>query len=76
MTDQTQGRDTGEIARLVGALLIIGVMIAFVVDNVDSVKVGFIVTDKKIPLIFVLIGTALIGAILDRLVQYARRRRH
>ena len=75
MADETRGRDRGDTARIIVAVVIAAAVVAFVVDNIDSVKVGFVFTDKKIPLIFVLVATALIGAILDRLVQYAVRRR-
>ncbi len=61
--------------RIVVAVVIVAALVAFVVDNIDSVKVGFVFTDRKIPLIFVLVATALLGAIVDRLVQYAVRRR-
>ncbi len=69
------GRDARDNARIVVALVIVAALVAFVVDNIDSVKVGFVFTDRKIPLIFVLVATALLGAIVDRLVQYAVRRR-
>jgi putative membrane protein len=75
MADEHRGRDSGDTARIVVAVVIAAALIAFVVDNVKSVKVGFVFTDREIPLIFVLIATALLGVILDRLVQYAARRR-
>ena len=66
-------RDSANMVRLgIAAVLVIAV-IAFVVDNIDSVKVGFVFTDKKIPLIWVLLITLVIGAVLDRLWQYSRR---
>ena len=76
MADETRGRDSGDTARIIAALVILGVLVAFVLANLRKVKVGFVFADVKIPLIFVLIATALIGAILDRLVQYVGRRRH
>ncbi len=76
MADETRGRDSGDTVRLVAAIVIVAALVAFVVDNISSVKVGFVFTEKKIPLIFVLLATLLIGALLDRLVQYAGRRRH
>jgi uncharacterized integral membrane protein len=75
MTDEHRGGDTRDTARIVVAVVLVAALVAFVVDNIDSVKVGFVFTDREIPLIFVLVATALIGAILDRLVQYAVRRR-
>jgi uncharacterized integral membrane protein len=77
MTDvpRSSGRDGRDTARIAVAVLLVAALVAFVVDNIGSVKVGFIFTDREIPLIFVLVATALIGAILDRLAQYAVRRR-
>jgi uncharacterized integral membrane protein len=75
MTDEHRRLDNRDTARLVVAVVLVAALVAFVVDNIDSVKVGFVFTDRDIPLIFVLVATALIGAILDRLVQYAVRRR-
>ena len=76
MTDEHRRLDNRDTTRLVVAVVLVAALVAFVVDNIDSVKVGFVFTDKKIPLIFVLVATLVIGAILDRLVQYLVRRRH
>jgi uncharacterized integral membrane protein len=75
MTDEHRRLANRDTTRLVVAAVLVAALVAFVVDNIDSVKVGFVFTDRKIPLIFVLVATALIGAILDRFVQYAVRRR-
>ena len=77
MSDQNlkrEGRDPREVARLVGALVLLGLLIAFVIDNTDEVKVGFVFFDHKTRMIYVLIVTALVGVVLDRLWQ--RRRHH
>jgi uncharacterized integral membrane protein len=52
------------------------VLIAFVIDNTRKVKVGFVFTDFTLPLIFVLVATAVLGALIDRLLQARRRRRN
>ena len=75
MTDEHRSLDGRDMARVVVAVVLVAALVAFVVDNIGSVKVGFVFTDRDIPLIFVLVGTALLGAILDRFVQYAVRRR-
>jgi uncharacterized integral membrane protein len=75
MTDEHRSLDGRDTARVVVAVVLVAALVAFVVDNIGSVKVGFVFTDREIPLIFVLVGTALLGAILDRFVQYAVRRR-
>jgi uncharacterized integral membrane protein len=77
MSDQNLkagGRDPGEVARLVGALVLLGLLIAFVIDNTRDVKVGFVFFDHNTRMIYVLIVTAVVGVILDRLWQ--RRRHH
>jgi uncharacterized integral membrane protein len=75
VTDEHRRLDGRDTARVVVAVVLVAALVAFVVDNIGSVKVGFVFTDREIPLIFVLVGTALLGAILDRFVQYAVRRR-
>ena len=67
-------RDPREVARLVGALVLLALLIAFVIDNTRDVKVGFVFFDHNTRMIYVLIVTAVVGVILDRLWQ--RRRRH
>jgi uncharacterized integral membrane protein len=77
MSDQNlkrEGRDPREVARLIGALVLLGLLIAFVIVNTDEVKVGFVFFDHKTRMIYVLIVTALVGVVLDRLWQ--RRRHH
>jgi len=64
-----------ELVRLVSAVALVLVMVAFVVDNRRSVRVGFIVTDRRVPLIFVLLVTAVLGAVIDRLMRWRRRRK-
>jgi uncharacterized integral membrane protein len=68
-----EGRDPREVARIVGALVLLGLLIAFVIDNTREVKIGFVFFDHKTRMIYVLIVTALVGVVLDRLWQ---RRRH
>ena len=50
------------------------ILIAFVIDNTRDVKVGFVLFDHNTRMIYVLIVTAVVGVLLDRLWQ--RRRRH
>jgi uncharacterized integral membrane protein len=76
MSDQhlkPEGRDPREVARLIGALVLLGLLIAFVIDNTRDVKVGFVFFDHKTRMIYVLIVTAVVGVVLDRLWQRRRR---
>jgi uncharacterized integral membrane protein len=70
-----QGRDAGDVARVVGVTVLLVVIIAFVIDNIESVKVGFVVTERTLPLIWVLLVTLVLGALLDRIWVW-RSRRH
>jgi uncharacterized integral membrane protein len=70
-----EGRDTRETARVVAALVLVALVVAFVIDNTRKVKVGFVVGDHETRLIYVLIVTFLVGVVVDRLWQRARRRR-
>jgi uncharacterized integral membrane protein len=69
-----EGRDRRETARVVAALILVALVVAFVIDNTRKVKVGFVVGDHETRLIYVLIVTFIIGIIVDRLWQRARRR--
>ena len=66
-------RDSRNTAKFVGIIVLVVVLAAFVIDNHQSVKVGFVVHDFEVPLIFVLVITAIVGALIDRLWQRARR---
>ncbi|MDQ1379967.1 MAG: hypothetical protein QOG65_3361 [Actinomycetota bacterium] len=77
MVDETprhEGRDRRETARVVAALILVALLVAFVIDNTRKVTVGFVVGDHETRLIYVLIVTFLVGIIVDRLWQRVRRR--
>jgi uncharacterized integral membrane protein len=73
--DGREGRDARDTAKLVGVIVPSILLLAFVVDNTKKVSVGFVVTDFRVPLIFVLAATALLGALIDRLYLARRNRR-
>jgi uncharacterized integral membrane protein len=50
-------------------------LIAFVLDNSQTVKVGFVFFNTELSLIWVLLIAALLGALVDRLVIYLSQRR-
>lgn len=62
----------GDLARVVPAVVLAIVLIAFAVANTKRVKVNFLVADAKAPLIVVLLATAVVGALIGALL----RRRH
>ena len=71
---EPEGRDLRELTRIVAALVLLALLIAFVIDNTRFVTVGFVFFDHRTRLIYVLIVTAAVGVVLDRLWQ--RRSRH
>ncbi|CAN5509698.1 hypothetical protein BH20ACT2_BH20ACT2_07780 [soil metagenome] len=62
-------RETFRLATLVVAIVLLTL---FVVFNTDSVQIDFVVTDVRLPLIVVLLGTAGLGAVIALLL--VRRR--
>src|SRR5262249_55122510 len=73
MADEEQGNRN--ITRLVIWLIVLVVLLAFVLSNTRKVKVGYVFGTHSTPLIFVLIVTAIIGALLDRLWLWPRNRK-
>jgi uncharacterized integral membrane protein len=71
---QGERRDRRETGKMVGIVVLVVVLAAFVIANTNSVNVSFVFADFDVPLIFVLIVTAIIGALIDRLLQARRRR--
>ncbi len=67
-------RDNREIVRIVVAVVGLVLLIAFVLDNSQTVKVGFVFFSTRISLIWVLLIAALLGALVDRLVILLRQR--
>lgn len=58
--------------RLVGVVVIVIVLLAFVLDNTGKVRIGFVFTHADVGLIWVLLLTLLLGVVADRL--WLRRR--
>jgi len=69
---QDGGRSTSETIRLVALGVILVVVLLFAIANSDSVRVDYLVDEKRSPLIFVILGSAILGALAGAL---ARRRR-
>lgn len=72
---QNKKRDTREITRIVVAAIALVLLIAFVLDNSQTVTVGFVFFNTRISLIWVLLIAAILGALVDRLVILLRQRR-
>ncbi len=68
-------RERRDNIRIVGAAVALVLLVAFVLDNSQTVKVGFVFFSTHISLIWVLLIAAVLGALVDRLVILLRRRR-
>ncbi len=76
MPDDLKRESTSRsVVRIVAVLVVLGVLVALVLDNRQSVKVGYVIGDASPPLIWVLIIAAALGVLLDRLFIWYRRRR-
>jgi uncharacterized integral membrane protein len=68
-------RDNRDIVRLVVLGIAVILLIAFIIGNSASVKVNFVFFDTKASLIWVIIISALLGVIVDRLAIVLNKRR-
>lgn len=71
----TGKRDTRDIVRLSVFGLGLILLIAFIVGNSSSVDVNFVFFSHKASLIWVILISALLGVLIDRLVIMLGRRR-
>ena len=65
---QLQRERQSRVAKVVVGLFILGVLIAFIVANGDSVPVKFVFFTRRPPLIWVMFACAVLGGILGYLV--------
>lgn len=76
ITTRDSSRDShagrAALRHLPAAILVIA-LVAFALDNRGKVKVGFVFTEKRVPLVFVLLATAIIGALVAALLRHRRR---
>jgi uncharacterized integral membrane protein len=68
-------RDARETARLVGFAIVAALLIAFIVENSNSVTIHFVFFSSRVSLIWALILAAVLGALADRLMLRRSRRR-
>ena len=73
-TSDAQKRQRKDITRIVVALIIVVVLVAFVVKNSEKVDVSFVFFSAHVRLIWVLLVTAILGALADRLLLWRRRK--
>jgi uncharacterized integral membrane protein len=63
-----------ERGRIVASTVIGVILVAFILDNTQSVRVGFVVTEQQAPLVWVLLVTAALGALIGYLLRWRRAR--
>jgi uncharacterized integral membrane protein len=68
-------RDRGATARLLAAAVLGVLLTLFAVLNSQSVRIHWIVTTTHVPMIVVIVGCGLIGAIVSWLIARRRRER-
>lgn len=60
--------------KLGGAGVLVAVILALALANLDDVKIDFLVQDVTLPLVFVILGSAVIGAIAATFFHWFRGR--
>lgn len=68
----TSGSGNRDLLRHLPAAVLVLILVAFAIDNRRDVTVGFVFADEKVPLVLVLLATAIVGALVGALL---RRRR-
>ena len=68
-------RNPRDVARLVVSGLALVLLVAFVIDNSNAVKVGFVFFSAHVSLIWVLLIAAVLGALVDRFAIFLSQRR-
>jgi uncharacterized integral membrane protein len=72
--DEVPGDIRGR-ARLIGLVVVLGVLLWFALSNGDEVKVDFLVVETKVRLVYALAVAAVLGALADRIATFRNRRR-
>ena len=74
-TTKAAARDVGRIVRLVTGAVVLVLLTLFVVVNTDDVTVQFLVGQVTLPLVVVLLATAVLGGLISSLFFASRRRK-
>ena len=62
--EQLRRHRQSRVAKLIVALIVLVILLVFVLSNSDSVPVSFVVTERRAPLIWVMLGCAVLGGII------------
>lgn len=74
MADAEERRSNRDVVRIAGIAVLALLFLLFALDNRQSVRVGFVVTDREPPLIWVLLFTLALGVLIGRLWGWRSRR--
>jgi uncharacterized integral membrane protein len=66
-------RDTSDTIRLVVIGILVLVLAALVIDNTDDVEIGYLFGETDMPLVVVILVSAVLGALIAWLFRRARR---
>lgn len=64
------------LVRLVVAAVVVALIVWFALANSQRVEVDLLVGSRDARLVFVIVGSAILGALADRLLVWRSRRRH
>ncbi|MGH9015096.1 MAG: lipopolysaccharide assembly protein LapA domain-containing protein [Acidimicrobiia bacterium] len=67
-------RDRAQLARLIVILAVVALVLWFAFANSQRVTVDFVVAERRSRLIFVILGSAVLGAVAGALVRRRRQR--
>lgn len=75
MADDNGGANmtAGELIKLLPAIILLIVLVAFAFGNTQKTKVDYLFGDVNAPLYIVLLITALVGALIAALIRFRRR---
>jgi uncharacterized membrane protein YciS (DUF1049 family) len=71
--EQEVERDRKDQARLVGFVIVLAILVGLGIDNRHEVDIGYIVGDARVRLVYLLLVTAVLGAVADRLLRWRRK---
>lgn len=65
-------RSIGEVVKLVVSAVVLVVLVVFAVANADDVRFDYLAGDADVPLIVVMLGSAVAGAVVAALLRHRR----
>ena len=72
--DDNAKPERSERGRLIAAVILVGVIAALAIDNYREVKIGYVLGDARVHLVYLLLVTALLGAAAGYLARSRRKR--